>query len=647
MNTINNSYVYFKRNKKNYENWAEIESHLSRAVVEIEDVDKINNVVNFIGTVAHNERIKELHSIESYFRKFKTKLSFLKNGSRLMAMINNPEKDPNNIQGFYEDFVLAINFARRDAQEFIDRINNIKNNIDSVEKHLGDYKATDYRYSVGQSISKLLKKLVGQYSVNQLESTSLDSKLHGIVIDILLKSNIPSLIQSGKEFASIASIVLIDVEQQAQRLFNEYIKKDPSIKSLEQIADEILPQIKEEYLQAIENNRPMTNIQNALFSLNNGLNSSALSAAIRNTEQIFNMAISEDIQLANNRLTSIQQAYSRGVREKSRGIEEKINALRSEIQQNSKLSEELFSLTFTSMESDSAHGNINELIEGLFGDKVRANVATDIITYRIGYELHKNEGLLNDFTHNIAERLSSIGDYLSSKDKSNEDLQTVLKNVNNELTKTINNLETFIKETSEITDKIFIQHETLKLSVQGEKRGHSFQGREMSIFSYISYLSSAAFGGNLDVNSDDLNFLAYNLIPGAIAEDKRGSLENYFSLFAGMLMFDDVQNMAQEAMQQVQSLSDTKQVEQLHLYNLNGIYVPGSMILQYTYENMQNMAKQITAHYAARARIKLAVNPAHRSYAERAKDAMRTKVKITFLSGFTTLVDNMFSAINS
>lgn len=97
MNTINNNYVYFKRNKKNYENWAEIESHLSRAVVEIEDVDKINNVVNFIGTVAHNERIKELHSIESYFRKFKTKLSFLKNGSRLMAMINNPEKDPNNI----------------------------------------------------------------------------------------------------------------------------------------------------------------------------------------------------------------------------------------------------------------------------------------------------------------------------------------------------------------------------------------------------------------------------------------------------------------------------------------------------------------------------------------------------------------------
>jgi len=62
----------------------------------------------------------------------------------------------------------------------------------------------------------------------------------------------------------------------------------------------------------------------------------------------------------------------------------------------------------------------------------------------------------------------------------------------------------------------------------------------MSIFSYISYLCSANVNGFNAGNEQILQFIAYNLIHGAAADDMVGPLEKYFSLFAGLLMFDDI-----------------------------------------------------------------------------------------------------------
>jgi hypothetical protein len=75
----------------------------------------------------------------------------------------------------------------------------------------------------------------------------------------------------------------------------------------------------------------------------------------------------------------------------------------------------------------------------------------------------------------------------------------------------------------------------------------------MAITSYISYLSSmAGISDNLTINTKDLSFLAYNLLPGGTLTYKnyksgKKQLTDYFSLFSGMLMFDDVRNMAIEA----------------------------------------------------------------------------------------------------
>ena len=83
---------------------------------------------------------------------------------------------------------------------------------------------------------------------------------------------------------------------------------------------------------------------------------------------------------------------------------------------------------------------------------------------------------------------------------------------------------------------------------------------------------------SLIINRELLSFLALNLNPSAAAASAKGPLENYFSIFAGLLMFDDVKNMALEAAKIAQ---ENTHIHQIHLYNLNGIYVPASMILSY------------------------------------------------------------------
>lgn len=50
-------------------------------------------------------------------------------------------------------------------------------------------------------------------------------------------------------------------------------------------------------------------------------------------------------------------------------------------------------------------------------------------------------------------------------------------------------------------------------------------------------------------------------------------------------MFDDVRNIAIEAARKISS-EQSEALKNIHLYNLNGIYVPASMILTYTYQSL-------------------------------------------------------------
>jgi hypothetical protein len=62
--------------------------------------------------------------------------------------------------------------------------------------------------------------------------------------------------------------------------------------------------------------------------------------------------------------------------------------------------------------------------------------------------------------------------------------------------------------------------------------------------SYIDDLYSMSNSFSFPVSRDELGFLAINLMPGAAAAEYKDPLEKYLSLYAGMVMFDDLTNMA-------------------------------------------------------------------------------------------------------
>ena len=136
--------------------------------------------------------------------------------------------------------------------------------------------------------------------------------------------------------------------------------------------------------------------------------------------------------------------------------------------------------------------------------------------------------------------------------------------------------------------KAFIIHNSTKFYTTYETRSNKskystfshFSGRKMNLFNYID--SIVTFGDFMGFNTDWLKFCAYQLSDAAIGSDMIGPLEEYFTLFAGIIMFDDFSIIAKEITQNLQY----EKLENIHLYQLQGIYVPASYFLQQTYNAM-------------------------------------------------------------
>ena len=179
----------------------------------------------------------------------------------------------------------------------------------------------------------------------------------------------------------------------------------------------------------------------------------------------------------------------------------------------------------------------------------------------------------------------------------------------------------------------------------------------MSILSYIAALDSMNTGLNSNietansVNTNELEFFAYNLFPGSAGDIAgiKGPLERYFSIFAGMLMFDDVANMTTEATKELSSLSSSQRVKQIHVYNLNGTYVPASLALSAMYDIMKDVATELEAGMAAQASIIGLSNspkPSTKNQYNPPVSISNIQVRITFLAGFIQLINSLFGMIS-
>ena len=206
-----------------------------------------------------------------------------------------------------------------------------------------------------------------------------------------------------------------------------------------------------------------------------------------------------------------------------------------------------------------------------------------------------------------------------------------------------------------------LSHITIHSTVKGYESAGSFTFEKEGGF------GGAAFGSTLDselqiindmiiegglspLDIDNLFIAMINCGKLMIGHELKPTIENYFSAFMGMFMFNDASLFAQDVNNWIEGTIVNNAVQDLHLYQLNGVVVPSSYILQETYEIMAKLKTIDQTHGGIRAKFSTYNGPPIKSedgalsdwQATSAHAIANTKLeRMHFLSGFLGLLQDL------
>ena len=620
----------------------------------------LTDAMTFLQNIAISERNKEIALIKEYAKQLNKDFPFLDKFNSPEAILNDPDT-------FYEELTAAINEARQGTKQYLTELYRIQSNIKEQERTLANYKQDDYRYRLVNDLESFLRRLNGSFGLGgQVDEHSFSIKIQNMVMRILKHCNITGRIQNGEDFAAIAAATLTDVERLVQEEVDKEIRNNDKKKDIALISDEVLDQIEQRYLRQIEaNDEGNSPVQKAL----NNITSIDFRRVTQNAKELLGIKMGVTSKRLEQRAKNISN-LTKSRSKKSKTVRQAIKDLRQSIKRNPHLENDLMSMTFSiSGSAQTKHGTVYELINSLGGVNIKANAATDVINYSIRFDLKRNDAFYDQLIGNISSEISSMVLNQNDNVPSNvKDIRDALDEMNQNISDLIEAAEEQQKKIGDTNlDQMFIYHESLKLysSVEtGNSKDKGFHGRSMNILSFIDFMDSAAVDGfSLAISHNLMSFIALNLMPNAVAAQLKDPLESYFSIFAGLLMFDDVRNMALEA---AKLANYSGSIKQIHLYNLNGIYVPASMVLSYVSDAVTAASTYVSDGIAAKATISVPssnasyeswkAGEAHgdsgRNYARNelrpehweavaAESASSTTVTITFLAAFQDFINKL------
>lgn len=669
------NYVYFEslRDTKNntpaaarYKQklYNKTQKSLAVATQGITDLSKINQANRFLSQVAKSERNKEIKMIESFCKQ--TGMEF----PALQPYLKNPQMIQDEPEKFYLQLTNAINVVRKGLTNYLTELKRIQSNIDKQNQTLKNYKVRDYRYRLNGSINSFLNRLRGQYN-DIAENGQYNLKIQELVMRILSSTGIIQALSNGADFAAIAAATLADVEKQVQKEVDKNLLDGSKGQPLSSLFDSIADDLEKDYVDKILNKDPFSSsVQRALSDIQ-GIDFKRI---VQNGKELLGL---KTMSLDANK---IEEHYMKIINKEQATKNSHIKNIRDLLSSNVKLKNNLNILEFSINGSvNTQHGTIYELVEssvldslgglgGVSGGRnINSKSATDIITFSFNWDITVNNSAMNQLLSSISKTIAdnTAEDFMTPNNM--RDIRNSLQTMNTEINKAVKLAEEKIEKLKEFNvDDIFVYHESLKLysSMETGRNGtNEFHGRNIGILKYIDYMASSQVSGGsaLAASRDDLAFLGLNLTPGAVAEQAIGPLEKYFSMYASLLMFDDVTNMAMEAVETVQSNNKTSKhgITQIHLYNLNGIFVPASMLLSFVSDTVSGAGALISSGLSASASIHVpSTNEAYEAWKARkaagngrlykqdwedvAKEAAReTKVSITFLSSFLSFVSSL------
>lgn len=653
--------------------------------------EKMSQALEFLRIAAQSERIKEINALLYYKKRLESLIEDQKNNPDLgndpdiklfMEKVKNlPTGDLENInfeeyKNLQNDLINAMNLIKTKRSDYITRLRALTDK--DLRKQLSPQQLAgrQIQYRLAGDINSLIKDSVGVFKgrgEDNAENLGVAATLRTLVSEYVSKnmSRIEEIVRKNSQkniMGPLLAAIATDIMIQAQQYFNELQDKgDLGLSAV--ITEDIVKKVGDLYLKADEENK------------------SYLQQVLQNddTTELFDILenIAKGFGIKQKALTSRELEALK--EERMKLIEESKGKARNKGAKiyvtNDRIFNRLLKIDIkTDVRANNA-GYIGEAFAAMTqrGSLTHGRGATDLISIgsitfdaRIG---QNNQGL------DAAQR--EIRDIIDSSMQSNtttsrtENYIKQYEAMSKKIRDLIAQLEKENKDKG-ITDQFFIFHESIKLyqTAEGDNIGkrafNGFHGVEIEILNAIDRLYGMAQASHIEaLQSKSIRAIALNLANGTLASDQKGELEKYLSIFAGLLMFDDAENLARDTTKKlVDQVGQAGTVQTLHVYRLNDIYVPGSVILQHIYNQLQaglqhiNIQKiaDVSIHVGSDIQKKVddftkdfemfnalgtfAQNKGYYTgieqwgeFAEAAR--MDTKIRISFLSSFIDFLDQL------
>lgn len=533
---------------------------------EFENEARIETALEFLNLAADNELQKELNFLSSKF------------DSSILSEI----MDGNTIN--YPKMIAKINEANKTLDKFQAELKYEMNRFNKVQaaKTIEDKKVKykigegshSYTQSIGSYIQATLRQLTDLSSEKEERITQI---CRNVLINLINKTNA----FNGLDISQISAILGLAQAQIMPLLEKELQDGKLSTKSGKLSSRKIEQFIiqDESYNKLISNS--LSNLQNIANRL---LNSYGRIENKKGNEDKLRLA-NKNFEEALKNLTKIQSSNSRTNRDR---------AVRKILKNGGPILNE---------NSIGLNINFSGKNTGLALEyKIANEISNSVVVGGSGGKIDVSSFLLGEFDINIGFKTEPIQDILNSI---NQNTQADFGAAGDNFLKAYRELNKYIEEQrrsgQDIKDS-FILHTSAKdyYSTATDEfkgfKGGTYQG--LQIFDSLEALAGAGFG---EADIQWLKACAINTSKSAVGASIKSSLEEYISIFATMLLFDDGVTIAKETVAKAQS--SFQPVSVLHLFNLNGFYVPSSYLLRELHTRLTNAVNNLPANKIVKAKI--------------------------------------------
>lgn len=617
---------------------------------------KIITALDFLSRAASNERTKEL----KFFQNFRSQYP--------------------GVEDLFKDFKLED--IENDYITFITNINKTLRGITNFKRQVNDEIAREQRYKDsrqytfnGEIKAGMKKDFFNALTANNtaysakesIFTTDVEKRIKGLFNDktlegklttIVLQSAGPMIISAIKSgnlnlnSANFVSLINILTSYLQNMIMTD--KGKLSVKTIQNYGKEMAES--EEFKQYVSNLLENETLNLSLTSVSNsfGMNSEAIKSIDQNGAQI--RRLSGHLK---NKFKNIENigSFQEWVNENPEQLNfNEIAAAASTISVQAYVSGENMSF------GSSLSAGLSAIASG------RSQATDDIL---LGYlhvipHVNINQGkIISEYRAKLAELNQKYEAAITKTTDLNsfEKNTWELKQLREERYKLLQELAEKLNLGEDAIQKGLLSH----INIHDTVKGYISAGG--SFFSSHGGFEGASFGSNLNeqlkimastnmdggINASEIEFFEWALINSGsnmIGSGVRSSLEHYFSVFAGFLMFNDASLMIQDAQEYLQEqVIDYSSVDDIHLYDLNGVFVPSSYLLQQTWETLSNIYTSLETEAASGMGMRVSIHtykgePINNDWQatyNAAKSA--TKMEIRFMAGFSNLLDSISSTM--